>query len=147
MPGHKLTMLPDAVVDAFTLAEGRDAPVVSLYVHVRRDDARDRWRARPGSSACAIAANLRHDQLDERDHRGDARGRPAGRPCRSPRELAFLHGLAQQLKAGASRCAASPRTSTVPTTASGSTLDGRRTRSPATSACRSRRASAARRST
>ena len=24
IPGHKLTMLPDAVVDAFTLAEGRD---------------------------------------------------------------------------------------------------------------------------
>jgi exoribonuclease-2 len=31
IPGHKLTMLPDAVVDAFTLAEGRDAAVVSLY--------------------------------------------------------------------------------------------------------------------
>jgi len=34
IPGHKLTMLPDAVVDAFTLAEGRDAAVVSLYVTV-----------------------------------------------------------------------------------------------------------------
>ena len=34
IPGHKLTMLPDAVVEAFTLAEGREAPVVSLYVTV-----------------------------------------------------------------------------------------------------------------
>ena len=33
MPGHKLTMLPDAVVDAFTLAEGpRAAPASQLYV-------------------------------------------------------------------------------------------------------------------
>ena len=32
MPGWKLTMLPDAVVEAYTLVEGRDCPAVSLYV-------------------------------------------------------------------------------------------------------------------
>jgi len=32
MPGHKITMLPDDVVQAYTLIEGRDCPAVSLYV-------------------------------------------------------------------------------------------------------------------
>ena len=32
MPGWKLTMLPDVVVEAYTLVEGRDCPAVSLYV-------------------------------------------------------------------------------------------------------------------
>ncbi len=32
MPGWKLTMLPDDVVQAYTLTEGRDCPAVSLYV-------------------------------------------------------------------------------------------------------------------
>jgi hypothetical protein len=32
MPGYKITMLPDAVVQAYTLQEGRDCPAVSLYV-------------------------------------------------------------------------------------------------------------------
>jgi exoribonuclease-2 len=32
MPGQKITMLPDAVVQRYTLAEGQDCPAVSLYV-------------------------------------------------------------------------------------------------------------------
>src|SRR3989344_1955505 len=32
MPAHKITMLPDSVVQAYTLIEGRDCPAVSLYV-------------------------------------------------------------------------------------------------------------------
>ena len=32
MPGHKITMLPDEVVQAYTLLAGRDCPAVSLYV-------------------------------------------------------------------------------------------------------------------
>ena len=33
-PGRKLTMLPDAVVEAFTLAQGRSPPALSLYAEV-----------------------------------------------------------------------------------------------------------------
>ena len=40
MPGWKLTMLPDALVEAYTLAEGRDCPALSLYLTLRRGDAR-----------------------------------------------------------------------------------------------------------
>ena len=32
MPGHKLTMLPDEVVQAYTLIAGRECPAVSLYI-------------------------------------------------------------------------------------------------------------------
>ncbi|MDX9699686.1 MAG: RNB domain-containing ribonuclease [Rhodocyclaceae bacterium] len=34
MPGNKITMLPDQVVDAFTLQAGRTCPAVSLYLDV-----------------------------------------------------------------------------------------------------------------
>ena len=37
MPGNKITMLPDTVVADYTLAEGRDCPVISLYLSVTPD--------------------------------------------------------------------------------------------------------------
>jgi exoribonuclease-2 len=38
MPGNKIPMLPDNVIEAFTLAENRVNPVLSLYLRVRRTD-------------------------------------------------------------------------------------------------------------
>ena len=144
IPGHKLTMLPDAVVDAFTLAEGSDAAVVSLYLTI--DEATLATLASETRlERVRIAANLRHDLLeDEINEETLAAGLPPSLPFAA--ELTFLHGLAQHLKAGARRCAASPRTSTAPTTASSSTSSPI-ARSSATSASRSCRAGAARRST
>ena len=63
MPGYKITMLPDAVVQSYTLQAGRDCPAVSLYVTL--DEA-----TLEISASCTriervpIAHNLRHDQLD-----------------------------------------------------------------------------------
>ena len=63
MPGHKITMLPPAVVDAYTLLEGRDCPVVSLYVTF--DEATlAQTASETRLERIRIAANLRHDQLD-----------------------------------------------------------------------------------
>ena len=83
MPGYKITMLPDDVVQAYTLLEGRDCPAVSLYVTfdeatlaVRRSETR--------LERVPIAANLRHDQLDERGHRGDGSTGAACRRSRCP---------------------------------------------------------------
>ncbi|HEX3138879.1 MAG TPA: RNB domain-containing ribonuclease, partial [Rhizobacter sp.] len=98
MPGYKLTMLPDDVVQAYTLLEGRDCPAVSLYVSF--DEA---TLAVKGSETrierVPIAANLRHDQLDsvitEATLTGEA---PAGYGF-AP-ELAFAFRLARHLKAG-----------------------------------------------
>jgi exoribonuclease II len=97
MPGWKLTMLPDAVVEAYTLVEGRDCPAVSLYVTF--DEATLEMRSHETKiERVPIAANLRHDQLDavvtEASLTGDA---PAGYAF--AKELAFTFKLAQTLKA------------------------------------------------
>jgi exoribonuclease II len=63
MPGDKITMLPDALVEAFTLAEGRTCPALSLYATI--DTAE--WTVvatETRAEAVPIAANLRHNDLD-----------------------------------------------------------------------------------
>ncbi|HMN22350.1 MAG TPA: RNB domain-containing ribonuclease [Ottowia sp.] len=102
MPGHKITMLPDAVVQAWTLTAGQAVPALSLYLTL--DEAS---LAIEGSETrlerVPIAANLRHDQLDglitnawleQADAGADDAGLAIGRA-----ELAFLYNLAQHLKA------------------------------------------------
>jgi len=56
-------MLPAAWIDAFSLNEGRTVPVVSLYVDI--DGQFDVTGTRTEVEAVRIAANLRHDRLDE----------------------------------------------------------------------------------
>ena len=63
MPGYKITMLPDAVVQNYTLQEGRDCPAVSLYV--RFDETTLALQtSETRLERVPIAHNLRHDQLD-----------------------------------------------------------------------------------
>jgi exoribonuclease-2 len=97
MPGHKLTMLPDEMVEAYTLTEGRTCPAVSLYVTI--DEATLAVMVRETRlERVPIAANLRHDKLDgvisEASLLGEA---PAGYPFAA--ELAFAFRLARHLKA------------------------------------------------
>lgn len=64
MPGHKVTMLPDEVVQTYTLQEGRDCPALSLYVTL--DEATLAFTGtRTLTERVPIVANLRHDQLDD----------------------------------------------------------------------------------
>ena len=63
MPGYKVTMLPDAVVQTYTLQEGRACPAVSLYVTLDEATLTIKSSATRIESV-PIAANLRHDQLD-----------------------------------------------------------------------------------
>jgi exoribonuclease-2 len=103
MPGYKITMLPDDVVQAYTLQEGRDCPALSLYVtydegtlEVKASETR--------VERVPIIANLRHDQLDEHlteewllDPAGPAGSAPAiAQQVRAP--LSFLFRLANHLK-------------------------------------------------
>ena len=63
MPGRKLTMLPDAVVDAFTLREHTAPPVLSLYVETTRDGVPIAQRT--VLERVPIEANLRLDSVTE----------------------------------------------------------------------------------
>ncbi|MFM7698108.1 MAG: ribonuclease catalytic domain-containing protein [Limnohabitans sp.] len=63
MPGHKITMLPDSVVQTYTLDEGRACPALSLYVSFNEDTlAIEHTVTR--LEQVPIVANLRHDKLD-----------------------------------------------------------------------------------
>jgi hypothetical protein len=65
MPGYKLTMLPDEVVQAYTLQEGRELPG-RVACTSRFDEATlVALAGRPRVERVPIAANLRHDQLDD----------------------------------------------------------------------------------
>ena len=103
MPGYKLTMLPDEVVQNYTLQAGRNCPAVSLYVTLNEatlaiGETVTRLELVP------VASNLRHDVLDSTfteaffatatESIADATG------IDWAAELIFLHRLAKKLKAG-----------------------------------------------
>ena len=104
MPGYKVTMLPDALVQTYTLQEGRNCPALSLYVTLDEatlaiQDSASRVELVP------IAFNLRHDQLDAVvtedwltnpgfQHENEPQ---AAKELRQ--QLSFLYRLAKDLKA------------------------------------------------
>ncbi|HQX68235.1 MAG TPA: RNB domain-containing ribonuclease, partial [Ottowia sp.] len=119
MPGYKITMLPEEVVDAYTLGEGAPVPAVSLYVTLDEatleiQDRQTRLERVP------IAANLRHDQLDAlitadwlqgaaAEGQIDAQRLPVERE-----QLSFLYKLSQHLKARREVVRGKPETFTRP---------------------------------
>ena len=63
MPGDKITMLPDEVVEAFTLAEGKDCPALSLYATLDPST----WTVLSTTTRAErvpIKSNLRLNELD-----------------------------------------------------------------------------------
>lgn len=63
MPGEKITMLPDVLVEAFTLDEGKNCPALSLYATLNPAD----WSVistETRAELVPISANLRHNDLD-----------------------------------------------------------------------------------
>ena len=98
MPGYKLTMLPDEVVQTYTLLAGRDCPAVSLYVSF--DEATLAVKSSETRiERVPIAANLRHDQLDSVITEASLTG-AADAGYAFAAELAFAFRLARHLKAG-----------------------------------------------
>ncbi|HEY1392277.1 MAG TPA: RNB domain-containing ribonuclease [Methylibium sp.] len=97
MPGYKLTMLPDAVVESYTLQEGRDCPAVSIYFTL--DEATLTIQASETKlERVPIAANLRHDKLDAVITEAKLTGaQAADYPFAG--ELTFAFRLARHLKA------------------------------------------------
>jgi len=104
MPGYKITMLPDEVVQKYTLTEGCDCPAVSLYVTL--DEATlDIKTTETKLERVHIGANLRHDQLDavvtlEWLENPTFMHQIDPQPLLDKREqLSFLYRLAKHLKA------------------------------------------------
>ncbi len=101
MPGYKITMLPDTVVERYTLAEGKACPAVSLYVTF--DEATLEVRSSETRlERVPIVANLRHDRLDERITRAWLEGEDSTDHADVPvsrATLSFFWRLAQTLKA------------------------------------------------
>jgi exoribonuclease-2 len=64
MPGDKITMLPDEVVNVFTLAEGGLRPALSLYSIVNRE-TQEIVASETRAEMVFVKSNLRHNTLDE----------------------------------------------------------------------------------
>ena len=103
MPGNKITMLPDAVVQNYTLAEGTNCPAVSLYVTFD-EVSFDIISTESKIESVPIVANLRHDVLEDlvteawlgsTDFRAINDIKPA---YLLPEVLSYLHQLAKNLK-------------------------------------------------
>ncbi len=96
MPGNKITMMPDEVVETFTLAEGRTCPAVSLYLELTAALAIVSHESRV--ERVPIAANLRHHDLEPVfNEQTIEHGMP---DFRWKRELMLLWDLATILEAG-----------------------------------------------
>ncbi len=63
LPGEKITMLPDNVVQAFTLCADKVCPALSLYVNVNAETL-EITQSESRIERLHIAANLRHDTLE-----------------------------------------------------------------------------------
>ena len=97
MPGDKITMLPDEVVNAFTLAEGNDCPALSLYAVLNPQD----WTVVSTTTRAErvpIKRNLRLNDLDAIVTEEALAGGDADYPHKE--ELGFLWQWALQLEAG-----------------------------------------------
>ncbi len=104
MPGHKVTMLPDDVVQTYTLGEGQARPALSLYVTID-EETLDVLGRETRIEQVLIVANLRHDQLDnvvterwltEADFNDENAPR---RLLQLRNQLSFLYRFALRLKA------------------------------------------------
>jgi exoribonuclease-2 len=96
MPGRKLTMLPDSVIERFSLRQGAIVPALTLYVETAPDGTPLKRHSRLGS--VPVAANLRLDAISEHFAQDAAPGEPEWTD-----ELRTLWRLAQKLEGARGR--------------------------------------------
>ncbi len=95
MPGQKITMLPDSVVQAFTLCADRVCPALSMYIEVDGETlAILNYESRV--ERIHIAANLRHDTLEPLFNEETLAAGKLDYPYAS--ELTLLWNLVQKLE-------------------------------------------------
>lgn len=94
LPGQKITMLPDLVVAAATLAEGRACPAVSLYARFEPESLA-LLSTRSAVEQVPIARNLRYDHLETYFHQEAVTSQVSTGEFGS--ELLLLHRIARKL--------------------------------------------------
>ena len=95
MPGDKITMLPEALIEQYTLAENRDCPALSMYVEVTPDFAIGTLSTQ--ANRIRVAANLRHETLEPVFNEATIGTGGPDYPFR--RELEWLFAFAGKLEA------------------------------------------------
>jgi len=92
MPGHKITMLPEEVIDLYSLAAGREVPGLSMYLTL--DATGEILEETTVLERIRVASNLRHEDLDHSFASGEP---PPGQA--HGEDLVLLHQLACKLEA------------------------------------------------
>ncbi|MEY2994797.1 MAG: hypothetical protein RL357_1732 [Pseudomonadota bacterium] len=99
MPGHKITMLPESMVQVFTLQAGRHCPALSIYLEMDESSAEVKSQ-RSALERVWIADNLRHDHIeDELDQAFFDQEDPAPSEREWIDEMRWLYRMAKQRKA------------------------------------------------
>ncbi|RPI43703.1 MAG: RNB domain-containing ribonuclease, partial [Betaproteobacteria bacterium] len=99
MPGDKITMLPAAAIERYTLAAGKALPALSFYAEV--SPSLEIVGTESRIESVRIADNLRHDTLDALFSAEAVRAGHVEHPFGA--ELLALHGLAERLEAARGR--------------------------------------------
>lgn len=99
MPGNKITMLPAAAIEQYTLSAGANRPAVSMYLDIAPDFSVEAWETRVES--VPVVANLRHESLEPFFNEETVGRTEVDYAYRE--ELHVLLGLANKLEAGRGR--------------------------------------------
>jgi exoribonuclease-2 len=97
-PGDKITMLPDSVIEQFSLDEGMPRPALSIYVDIDTQGIANRDSLQMRTEMVPMAANLRLEDIEHLVSEESLLDEGASYPYR--KELAILWQAAKHLHAG-----------------------------------------------
>ena len=97
-PGDKITMLPDTVIEQFSLDAGMPRPALSIYVDIDADGVANRSTLQMRAEMVPMAANLRLEDIEHLVSEESLLDERVGYPYR--KELAILWQAAKLLHAG-----------------------------------------------
>ena len=97
-PGDKITMLPDSVIEQFSLDEGVARPALSIYVDINVEGVLDRESLQMRAEMVPMVANLRLEDIEDLVSEESLADESASYSYR--KELAILWKAAKQLHAG-----------------------------------------------
>ena len=97
-PGDKITMLPDSVIEQFSLDEGASRPALSIYIDIDAQGLINRDTLQMRAELVPMAANLRLEDIEHLVSEESLIDESATYPYR--KELAILWKAAKHLHAG-----------------------------------------------